>query len=224
MAVITTLIDKQDSNELVRNKIAAILTTEIVNQRALAVTAGKPDPDLWFFDVYIERTRAWEVLTDSDGSEAGELKNGLVNVMFESDSFDNAGSMNLTKQRAHGTFFLDCYAHINATDALAGDEATAKASERIARLVRNIIMYGDYAYLGLQGLVTRRYINKRDKLQPDIQQTGLENVIVTRVSLEVDYEEYTKEAAGVTMEEVLGECTLSDTGQVLFEYQEITTI
>ena len=221
-AIITELIDKQDNCEIVRDKVAVILAVEIANQRALAVTAGKPDPDQWFFDVYIERSRPWEVLTDNDGSEIGDIKNGLVNVTFDSDSFDNRGSANLNTQRAKGVILLDCYAHINASSTAAGDEATSKDSERIARLVRNIIMYAGYTYLDFRGVVSRRYVNKRDKLQPDIRQEGFENVIVTRLSLEVDYEEYSTEATPETLETVFGECTLSDTGQVLFEYQEIT--
>ena len=222
-AVIDTLIDKKDTNELVRDKIAVILAEEIANQRALAVAAGKPNPDDWFFDVYIERSRPWEVLTDNtDGSEIGEMP--LVNVLFDSDSFDNKGTQNMTRQRAKGIFFIDCYAHINASSSLSGDEATSKESDRIARLVRNILMFGDYTYLGLRGVVTRRYINKRDKLQPDIRQEGFENIIATRITFEVDYEEYTTEATPDVLELVYGECEISDTGQVYFSAEYDYTV
>jgi hypothetical protein len=214
-AIITTLIDKEDTNEIVRNKIATILAVEIANQKALAVTAGKPNPDDWFFNVFIERARPWEVLTDNDGSEIGEMP--LVNVMFDSDSFDNRGSANLNQQRSKGVFLIDCYAHKTATSANAGDELTSKESDRIARLVRNILMFAGYTYLELRGVVERRYVNKRDKLQPDIRQEGFENIVVTRISFEVDYVESTTEATPEVLENVFGECTLSDTGQVLFE-------
>jgi hypothetical protein len=216
-AKITTLIDKQDTNEIVRDKIAVILATEIANQKSLALQAGKTDPNDFYFDTYIERSRPWQILSDECGAESGEMKHGLVNVVFDSDSFDNMGSANIKFQRAKGVFFIDCYAHINKSNNLAGDEATSKESDRIARFVRNILMFGDYMYLDLRGVVTRRYIQKREKLQPDIRQEASENVIVTRVILGVDYEEYTEQAIPEDLENVFGECELSDTGQVLFD-------
>ena len=56
---IPTLIDKQDTFEIVRDQIATILVTEIVSQQALAVADGK-DPDLWKVRIYTERSNAWE--------------------------------------------------------------------------------------------------------------------------------------------------------------------
>lgn len=40
------LIDKQDSVEIIRDQIAAILVQEIANQQALAIADSK-DPALW---------------------------------------------------------------------------------------------------------------------------------------------------------------------------------
>jgi hypothetical protein len=213
-ALITSLIDKQDSNEIIRNKIAVILATEEANQRALATAASK-NPDLWKFAVYIERSKPWEVLTDTDGDEIGDFP--LVNVSFDNDRFDNKGGSIIGMQKTTGTFYLDCYAHKTKTASLSGDEATSKEAERIARLVRNIIMYGDYSYLGLPGIVTKRYIVRREKLQPDTRQEGFENIVVCRLTLDVEYEEYTTQSAGVSMDEVFGQCKLSDSSQVLFE-------
>ena len=54
------LIDKQDSFEIVRDQIAAILKTEITSQIALATTAGKPNPDDWKLRIFSERANPWE--------------------------------------------------------------------------------------------------------------------------------------------------------------------
>ena len=43
---IQALIDKQDSFEIVRDKIGLILASESASQQALATAAAK-DPDLW---------------------------------------------------------------------------------------------------------------------------------------------------------------------------------
>jgi hypothetical protein len=213
-ALITTLIDKLDTNEIVRNKIASILATEEANQRVLATDASK-DPNLWKFSVFIERAKPWLVLTDNNGSEIGEMP--LVNVSFDNDSFDNKGSANIGFQKARGIFYIDCYATKNRTISMTGDEASSKEADRIARLVRNIIMHGNYTYLDLRQTVTRRFITRREKLQPDIKMEGLENVIVSRISVEVEYEEYTNQGVPVTMEQVFGQCKVSDTSQVYFD-------
>jgi len=213
-ALITGLIDKLDNNEVVRNKIAVILATEEANQRTLATAASK-NPDLWKFSVYIERAKPWEVLTDNDGDEIGEMP--LVNVSFDNDNFDNKGSANLQIQKTRGTFYIDCYAHKNKTVSLSGDEATSKEADRIARLVRNIIMHGAYTYLDLQGVVTKRMITRREKLQPDIRQEGLENIVVSRLTLDVEYDELASQTSPVTMEQVFGQSKVSDTSKVLFD-------
>lgn len=215
-AIINQLIDKKDTNEFIRDKLGVILFEEKEEQKVLANGLGK-NPDEWDFDVYIERSKPWEILTNQVGQEIGELQKGLVNILFDNDSFDVKGSGNFARQKAEGIFFIDCYAHKNSNPTESGDEATSKESDRIARLVRNILMYANYLYLGMQGVVTRRYIIKREKLQPDIKQEGFENIVVTRVTLKVDYEEYAFEKMPEILEEVYGECKISDTGQIYFD-------
>lgn len=218
-ALITTLIDKQDTNEIIRNQIAAILALEIANQKTLAIADGKTARD-YYFDTYIERLRPFEVLTGSDGNENGELKNGLVNVSFDNDVFDNKGSDVVGYQKVKGTFYIDCYAHVNRTDSLSGDEATSKESDRIARLARNILMSDIYTYLGLRGIVFRRYIMRREKFLPsDREGRFFENVVATRLTLEVDYQEYSPQTEGVDLESLLLECEIGEDGLVSFEAQ-----
>lgn len=220
-ALITTLIDKDDTNQIVRDKIAVILALEIANQRALAVLASKPDPDEWFFNVFIERSKPWEIKTDNDGTESGQTP--LVNVFYDNDVFDNKNSNVVEKQRTKGTFFVDCYGFKSRTSSDAGDELSSYESERIAKLVRNILMAAVYTYLDLRTLVTKRYITRREKFQPDIRQDGFENIVGARITIEVEYDETSPQAVADDLEEIFSEVKLSDTGQVLFDQLVDTT-
>jgi len=211
-AKITTLIDKQDSNEIVRDQIAAILTIEIENQKALAISASK-NPDDFSFSVYIERSNPWE---------SEEMP--LVNVMFDNDRFDNKNSNQVERQRAVGTFHIDCYAVKETTDDNYGDELSSREADRIARLGRNILMAGEYTYLALgsreygigNNIVAKRNILRREKFQPDIQNTSYENIIACRLTIEVEYDEFSPQAEMEDFELLINSCTRSDDGKVLF--------
>ena len=76
------LIDRQDTFEIIRDQIAALLATEISNQQALASAAGK-DPDLWKLRIYLERMNAWEAWLN-DQSDLSPL----VNIWFASSAPD----------------------------------------------------------------------------------------------------------------------------------------
>ena len=222
-AKISSLIDKQDNNEIIRDKIAVILATEEANQRALA-TAGGKDPNNWKFDIYIERSNPWALLTHSEDGDQSDTP--LVNVLFDNDVFDNRNSTQTERQRVKGTFFIDCYAHKAKTKNIAGDEATSKESDRIARLVRNIIMAAPYYQLDLgfadssgYKIVYTRYILKREKFTPlDREGRAFENIIATRLTLEVEYDENSPQFTPVDIEELFVDCRKDEvTGQVYFE-------
>lgn len=208
---ITTLIEKQDTNEIIRDQIAAILAIEVENQRQLAISQLK-NPDDFSFSVFIERSRPWE---------SREMP--LVNVLFDNDRFDNKGSDIIKEQKAVGTFYIDCYGKKAADETNTGDELASKEVDRIARLVRNIIMAGEYTYLGLgyrelgtgNNLVFKRYIMRREKFMPNINQDGYENIIACRLILEVEYKELSPQAIPVDFELMILQCKKED-GQVYF--------
>lgn len=218
-ALITTLINKQDSCEIVRDQIAAIFALEIANQRTLAIAASL-DPDDFSFSVYMERAKSWE---------SGEMP--LVNVMMDSDRFDNKNSNQVERQRATGVFILDCYGTKDTTDDNDGDELASKEVDRIARFVRNIIMAGEYTYLALggrelgagNGIVSKRYIMRREKFQPDIRNEAYENVIGCRLTLEVEYDEFSPQAETEDFELLINSCIRQDDGKVYFITQDDMT-
>ena len=51
---LTTLIDKQDNSEIIRDQIGVILANELANQQVLAAAAFK-EPTEWEMNVYLER-------------------------------------------------------------------------------------------------------------------------------------------------------------------------
>lgn len=224
-ARLTALIDKQDNNEIIRDQIAALLAVEEANQRTLAIAASQ-DPNNYKFDVYIERSRPFESLTaKGDGSEIGQMP--LVNILFDNDVFDNKNADQTQKQRVKGTFFIDCYAQKNRTALMMGDEATSKESDRIARLVRNIIMSAEYYQLGLghkeygigKNIVFKRYVMRREKFFPsDREGQVFENVIATRITLEVEYNETSPQINTRDLDLLITTCRKDEiTGQIYFE-------
>ena len=85
-ALITSLIDKRDNMEIIRDEISAILALEIANQKALALVAGK-DEDDFYFRVYTEKTNPWELVEDENGKIISQVP--LVNVYTESAVIKN---------------------------------------------------------------------------------------------------------------------------------------
>lgn len=223
MAKLNTLIDKQDNCEIIRDQIAAILAVEEANQRVLAIADGQ-DTELWRFNVYTEKFNPWKLLTKSDGTS--ESQTPIVNVLFDNDTFDNKNSNQTEQQATKGMFFLDCYAHKPKTESLDSDEATSKEAERIARLVRNIIMSAEYNQLALgyadlgkgNNIVFDRYILKREKFMPlDREGRAFENIIAMRLTLGVDYVEYSPQIEPTDFDLLYFKCEKSEDGQLLFD-------
>ena len=222
LSKINALIDKQDNNEIVRDQIAAILAIEIDCQKDLAKIADK-NPIDWDIDIYVERLRPWEILSDGNGEEISQTP--LVNISFDNDVFDNKGSDSVGHQKVKGTFFLDCYTHKNTYKdgsgiIQQGDELTSKESDKIARLVRNILMADIYTYLQIRDIVSRRNILKREKFIPsDREGRFFENVIATRITFEVDYDEFSPQTAGEDLELLINRCEIKEDGSIYFDSQ-----
>lgn len=130
--------------------------------------------------------------------------------------------MNTIRQKSQGTFYIDCYAFKNKSFDENADEASSKEADRISTIIRNILMYSGYLCLGLEGLVVRRYITKREKLTQNSDSNSSESVAVCRLTLIVDYAEYSFEEDPVVLESIIGECLLNDTGKVIFNANYIS--
>ena len=214
--MITSLIDKQDSFEIIRDQIAAILVSEIASQMALATAAAK-DPDDWKLRVFIERSNPWEQWLNEQND-----KSPLVNIWYDNSSFDPAGSNVMERQKTTGIFNLDCYGvGVSADDPsgghVPGDLESALAVQKAVRLVRNILMAAEYAYLGMRGLVWTRWPQSVTVFQPALGSNTVQAITGARVAFRVGFNEFSPQVAEETLEYLAVDVKRTEDGQIILE-------
>ncbi len=219
MAEITQLIDKLDTFEIVRDKIATILANESAMQVQLATDAGKPDPSLWALKVYTERATPWDQYTSGDV---------IVNVWFDTTSVDESASNTVRNQTMRGTFNIDVIgfgvsSSNGAGGQVPGDELAALNAQRGLRLVRNIIMASNYTYLDMRGLVGQRMPQSISSFQPQLNSNPVDHAVGTRLALGVRYEEFSPQFEPAILEELSVVVERAEDGQVLAELEFIYT-
>ena len=214
---LSKLIDKQDNFELIRDQIAAILATETASQQALA-TAGGKDPNLWKFNVYTERSRPWEIWQRTRSS-FGVDKAPIVNVWYDSSSFLQNRSNTAPYQLSDSTFNIGIIAEgrckVRPAGQDTGDEEAAREVQRIVRLVRNIIMSGEYRYLSLRGLVQQRWLTSMTMMNVEAIDGTQQTIAAAQLSLSVHFNELTAEVDGVALEQIGITINRAEDGQVL---------
>jgi hypothetical protein len=214
-----SLIDKLDNSEILRDEIAAILFLESEKQQELALLANK-DPDLWKLRVFVEASAPWAEWADApDSSSPLEDTSPIINVKFDSETFDASKGNIAERQQAAGTFHIDCYGYGKASSSGAGhepgDRAAALEAQRAVRLVRNILMSSYWAYLGHRGVVGRRWIQSIQIFQPELGGRAVQHVMGARVLFAVDFNEFSPQYQGVPLALVSVEVQRSGTNQVL---------
>lgn len=214
---IPVLIDKLDNAELIRNQIAAILKAEAISQRALAVTAGKADPDEWNFRVFVERANPWEEWRDKTTAQLP-----IINVWWDSSTFDQSASNVVSRQKATGTFNIDCYGHGIAANAagadhVPGDRQAALVAQRAVRLVRNILMASENTYLQMQGVVWKRFPQAINLFQPQQDDQNVVQCLGARLALMVEFNEFAPEGPEEVLEYLAIDAYHTPDGELLFE-------
>tara|TARA_R110000772_G_scaffold268728_1_gene398241 strand:+ start:8890 stop:9552 length:663 start_codon:yes stop_codon:yes gene_type:complete len=212
--MISQLIDKQDNFEVVRDEIAAILVTEVANQMALA-TAGGKDPNDWKLRVYSERSNPWEGLLNEQND-----RSPIVNVWYDNSNFDPRASNSVERQKAEAVFNIDCYGYGMSQDVAggghkAGDQEAAIEVQRALRLVRNILMAGEYTYLGLRGLVWSRWPQSVTIFQPQIDARQMQQIVGARLAFRVVFNEFSPQVEAETLELVSAKVSRSEDGEVV---------
>lgn len=215
-ALITTLINSADVSELVRDQIAAILLTESAGQQALA-TAAALDSRLWQLRVFVGRSDPWAEFVDApDQIDASPI----VNVSFDSATFEMQASNVVERQKVVGTFNIDCYGYGASASSPAGhqpgDEKAEIEAHRALRLVRNILMAGAYTYLGLRKTVWRRWIQSVQLFQPQAEGRAVSHVVAIRLALQVDFNELSPQVAGQQLSTIALTVKRSSTGEIFF--------
>ena len=220
--MIPFLIDKQDTVEVVRDQIGAILATEAASQRNLAETAGK-DVSQWTFRTYLERSNPWAEFLD-----ATEPEPPVINVTLESCDYAMTRSTIVGEFiGSEALFNIDCYGHGMGSDDpseaghTAGDKMGCYEALRAARFVRNVLMSAEYIYLGLRGTdkekwVHRRWIDGFTVLQPALEGREIQQIVAVRFTLRVEFNEFAPQHAGVELEGVTATVKRRRTGEVYF--------
>lgn len=217
--MIQSLIDKLDTFEIVRDKVAQILADEVASQKALAVTAGK-DPSLWDLLIFAERGNPWEqYLNDL----TPDTLPPVVNVWFSNDAFAMPQGNVVEAQAAEGVLNIDCIgfgvSRADGAGHIAGDELAAREAHRALRLVRNILMASEYTYLGLRPAVARRWVGSRTTFQPPVSDQSAQKVIGARLELQVKYIETSPQYQGELMEILAIDIKRASTGQILAQLE-----
>lgn len=213
MAVIDTLIDKQDGFEIVRDQIAAILKLESENQKELARIANKDDAP-WDLQVFLERSNPFEKwLNDRDEPAP------IVNVWYDNGSFPEGRGNVVEKQEHVAIYNIDCYGlGVSEADGAGhkpGDREAALEAQRALKLVRNILMAAVNTYLQLQGTVGQRWIQSITVFQPQIEGRTVQNVVGVRIALKVRLEELSPQVTPVTLETLTVEVKRTEDGEVV---------
>lgn len=217
--MIAELIDKQDSFEVIRDRIASILFLEFESQKSLAVNAGL-SPDDWDVRVFLERANPWDEL-----SSEGELAKPIAHVWFEQSMTDSSATNTHTKQAVEGIFNIDCYAlgissNNQAGGQNPGDKEAALILHKTVRLVRNILMASAYANLGrdlLPKFVLARNIESIKTFRPPTESQTTENISVARIALKVKFSEYSPGAQPEILESVYAGVSRTDSGELVAE-------
>lgn len=216
--MITELIDKVDTVEVVRDQIVAILVLETAAQKALA-TAASEDPRLWELRVFLERLNPWANFIDAPEQIDGHP---IVNVSVETENFEERASDVVARQKAEAVFTIDVFGYgISEDDGgaghIPGDMRAALEVQRAVRLVRNILMAGAYTYLGLRGTVWRRWIQSIRYHKPSIDDRTVPQIAAARIAFAVEFSEFSPQVLGQTLELISGTVFRAETGEVLLQ-------
>lgn len=213
---IESLIDKQDSFEVVRDQIAAILVLEIASQMSLATAASK-DPNDWKLRIFTERSSPWEqLLNDQDDTSP------IVNIWYDNSNFNLSGSNIKDRQKAEATFNIDCYGYGASKDVIAGghtpgDQEAAFEVHKALRLVRNILMAAEYTYLSLRGLVWQRWPQSVNVFQPQMGEQSIQQIVGARLALRVSFNELSPQVVAQTLEFLSVDVKRTEDGQIVVE-------
>lgn len=202
---ILAVLDTPDNVEVVRDQIAAILKVEIAHQGTLGLD---PVPR-----VFLERSNPWGALVEVPGDESP-----IVNVWFDTESFDGSASNVTARQKADATFNIDCYCFGTSSEDGAGhapgDEVAALKCLATLRLVRQILMCEHYTYLDLRGIVWKRWPQTISLFRPQTDDRSLTNILAGRLALVVQFNEDAPRVDGPALETIALEVKRAGTGEL----------
>lgn len=212
------LIDGPDTSEIVRDKIAEILVTEQAAQQALA-TAAAEDPRLWELRVFVERSDPW-----SEFQAVGEDQLDvapIINVAVDNLTYDASASNQISRQKTTAIYHIECYgygiAKAEGAGQSPGDLLAALTLQRAVRLVRNILMAGEYTYLDLRGTIWRRWIRSIQFFEPSFDTRAIQHVLAARIAFEVGFNELSPQVSGEILEAIGVTVRRTEDGEIVLQ-------
>ncbi len=208
--MIAEILAKRDNAEIIAEQIAGLLKTEASPANAIRV--------------FLERSDPWTEFLDASEQHAPESI-PIVNVQYDSGTFDMSKSDVVRKQHTTSVFHVDCYGYGSSADnaltggQLVGDERATEEVKRAVRVVRNVLMAAKYTYLDLRGVVWRRWVQNIQIFRPAQDSRPVQRVIGARVTFHVDHHEFSPQVEGEPLEHVFVTANLyrdPETSEVLF--------
>lgn len=221
LKLINTLIDKNDTFEVVRDQIAFILKSNVAEQMALATVALK-DPALWDMRIFIERANPFEEFLQEDPASTVPI----VNIWYDTQGFDRRKGNVTSRQQSDTTFNIDVYGYgVSSSDGSghkAGDKLSALEAQRGVRLVRNILMADINTYLQLPrgnvegGGFAGRWIDNIQSFQPEIDERPVANVRALRISFSTSFNEFSPQQVYAILANIGLTVKRKETGEIYF--------
>lgn len=213
---ISTLIDKQDNFEVIRDQIAAILTTEVASQMKLATDGGK-NPDDWKLRIFTERSNPWQQLLNEQTD-----RSPIVNIWYDNSNFA-PGKSNISERQVSETVYnVDCYGYglsrdDGGTGHIPGDQEAAFEVQKALRLIRKILMAAEYTYLGLRGLVWQRWPQSVTVFQPQLDGSQIHQIVGARLALRVLFNEFSPQVEAETLELLSVDVIRAEDGEIVLK-------
>jgi hypothetical protein len=209
-ALIDAILNTPDNFEVIRDQLAAILVVELANQ---AVLSGLEQPR-----VFVERSDPWGEFLDAPEAEPSAPPAPIINVWFETSTTDGAASNIVERQKVDAIYNIDCYAAAVSSETvdghIAADRLAAFRAQATVRLARQILMSAHYTYLAMRGVVWKRWAQSVTMFQPQIDNRQAQRVVAGRLSLLVQFSEFSPQNVGETLELISVEVKRAENGEV----------
>ena len=125
----------------------------------------------------------------------------------------------MERQKAKAIINVDCYGYgvsREQTDGHApGDREAALACQRAVRLGRNILMAAPYTYLGLRGLVWKRWVQSVTIFQPQQEERSVQQVVAGRIAFQVEFNEFSPQVQPEELCELSVSVNREEDGQLI---------
>ncbi len=221
--MITQLLNTNNSFEVVRDAVAAILYNELNEQLALAIAAPDSVYEALlrsFFDQQPDTTDELNLFVERFVRfNITELN--AINLFWDR-SLLSKGTQ-ISNQESNTKIIIEVIVAHKGTDDIRGDSLASLNLQKMLGVIRSIIMHGNYITLGFaRPFIERRWVNDLNNFRPQENENRVtvDNIISGSVSLNVEFKE---KNLGVAVEQLEENYTKidADTGRFKIETEDL---